>query len=298
MKLNIKKVREDYEISVQDRIRRFTANNPYEKRYPDTSFEKKMKEIGITGGRTRLGDYTRPKADEATKLMIMTAINKLEDVNELADKKFRKWVYTLEEEGKSLAEGDSAIFEFKYTDGKGNDVTDNIGIMKKHGQICYFHEANCGPHGQPEKIFDTPSNILYGTNGNGRLAKAMRWQAKNELGIGEELYSITDANMHKIIITDPRDEVSKDGNIKRSFEKGFTDINIYKISPEEGKKLINKEELINIINENGVSVRDVNSRKAPSLQNGANLLRTYRGEMEKVNRQMQEGMDLTTSTRS
>ena len=287
----------DYMDSIQYRIDKFkSVQQPLEKIRDNAKFFKKMKEMGI-GRHTKMETAILGPTDEAVKYMFKIANNKLEEINQRTSEKFQEYNDEIDKLRNTLKEGEQHTFELYYTNVKGEHVHDNFGVEMHNGELRYYHMDDSNPEVAPQPSYDTPHNILYGKNGDGILAKALRSQAKSELGIGEEIYQLKDTEGNLIVITDPREELDKNGNVEKSFEKGYNNFNVYRITPAGEKELLHKDDITSLFYHGGIDQEAIRNRQARKGNLGGQI-RTVLMVKREIDRAVQEGMDMTTSTRS
>lgn len=279
-----------FEISVQDKINKYSINSIEQ-------FEKEWSALGIV----KKHRFQSEKIDPATEELLKTSLDKLNEINARTFVKSQKVQKVVEDVEKNLKEGEeSRILNLDYINTKGEPVHHRFGIKKVNGQLKYFsftkemeEQVNKG------STFEFAGNAINRSDLMTGVARCTRHKVKSEMGIGESIYEIKDNDGNMLMVTDPRDEiVGKGEKAPRSFQDGFKCLNIYKISPTDGKELIGKEGLINIINANGVKVEDIRKHKTLRLGTMMQMYRTYNMAKGSLDRGIQQGMDLTTSTRS
>ena len=249
------------------------------------------KNLALFGIERKYKYFENRKLDRVTETIFKSAMEQMDIINTTSQKVFNEKYEELTKDTDKMADGEIRVQRLDYTDVYGQRVINRIGIEKRKDRI-YFFEI---------KYENRDRTIVY--DSEHKIMNNIKDYARNTVkqlhGIGEEVFKMEAQDGTKFIITDPRDEKKdKRGEHVHSFEKGFTNFNMYRVTPDGERTLMNKEDVIKMVNDNGIDIRDVNARKTMVLRTVMDAVRTVGMMKGKVDRTVQEGMDLTTSTRS
>lgn len=193
--------------------------------------------------------------DENTRYMLMKAYTQLEIVNKATSKAYNEYRTQLDQDISKMANGEIKNINLEYKDRNGNQVKDIVGVGKDRDGNVYYYEEKYRRDGMP--IVKNIDEDDFGS----RVSACIRNNIKDEQGIGQNLYEMTDDEGNKLVITDARDDTSK----QNSFRDGLRDVNVYRVSADGNKEQMTQKDLTAVIQASGINKESINRKKAPTI---------------------------------
>lgn len=263
------------------------------------------------------------KMDKVSQELFIKGLTQLEIINMATAKETQEELKAIEDFKDKLPSNSAHDYKrLTYKDINGNPQVLQVGVEKyyvttKKREISPdTHEERIVTETKPaykyyEKKFDARTNdytdvkYISESEFNEKIGTYCRCNVKNEQGIGEEMFSLNADDGTRFIITDARDDTYVDpmtGKSANSFEDGFKEINMYRVTPDGQKIQMTKNDVVEMVKQNGINIKDINSRNTHGKGLG------FSGKMEQAGQKAGEitkkviknslGMDLTTSTRA
>lgn len=193
--------------------------------------------------------------DENTRYMLMKAYTQLEIVNKAISKAYNEYRTQLDQDISQMANGEIKNIYLEYNDRNGNQVKDTVGVGKDKDGNVYYYEEKYRRDGMP--IVKKIEEDDFGS----RVSACIRNNIKDEQGIGQNLYEMTDDEGNKLVITDERDDTSK----QNSFRDGLRGVNVYRVSADGNKEQMTQKDLTAVIQASGINKEGINRKKAPTI---------------------------------
>ena len=221
--------------------------------------------------------------DPVASEMFKNALVKLEYVNVATNKEFKIEKDSIDNEIAGMKSGDNKEWDISYKDGNGNNIQSIIGVEKDGGENKYY-------------FVDSATGNKMETNEdkfNEKLNTSVRNRVKDEHGIGNELYSMTAADGTKFVIT----EKEVDKAAQENVQGGFKGINMYVVKPDGEKTQMTKQDVSQMVQDNGISVSDV-ARGTTQKIDLQKALQEAEKRAKEFMHNREEEMGLSTSTQA